>query len=279
MNYINKQYRAKLDNWYICSVLELKLNEWSDVRNGKRSLSGDKLDKFNKLTDIKAKEWINQRSESEKINKWYLDKTLIDRLEMIKEFKVTQTEIANEIGCTKEALCKVLRDPNYSKNIAGMLYYWLNNDGNRRYEQKKKAGRPKKEIKPENIMQKAMKKAIEGKLIEKPIVKEDCIENVFGKGTQLDKNVEVTPLTAIKDENKGTIFEGLREIEDTRKDKNNIALFTKDENGDWVLKGSKEEVWYNQYQTMANKYHETKEELDRYKYLIDKIMELDKKEE
>lgn len=37
----------------------------------------------------------------------------------------------------------------------------------------------------------------------------------------------------------------------------------------------KEEIWYQQFQMMANKYHDIKEELDRYKFLIDELKKKD----
>ena len=39
---------------------------------------------------------------------------------------------------------------------------------------------------------------------------------------------------------------------------------------------NKEAIWYNQFQMMANKYHDTNNELKRYKFLIDEIIRKEK---
>ena len=205
MNYLTRQKNAKLDNWYIARKLGLKLNEWVDVRMGRRRLADNKLDTFNELTYANSNEWINQESEKEKINEWFNNKSTKDLQEMIDNFNLTQRVIANDIGVDISNVCKTVNKKDVNENVKAMLYYYLNDENNKKYVKKKKAGRPK----------------------------------------SINKKVNEEEQLPQKEENEA--------IETT-----NEAI-------------KKEEVWYNQFQMMANKYCEAKEELDRYKFLIDEL--------
>ena len=206
MNYIIKQKNAKLDNWYIARKLGLKLNEWVDVRMGRRRLANDKLNIFNELTYRSSNEWINQESEKEKINEWFDSKSVEDLQEMIDDFNLTQGQIANDIGIDVSNVCKTVNKKVVNENVKALLYYYLNDENNKKYVKKRKVGRPKFVNKKETLETK---------------------ENQLHQEGQND---------AIK----------------------------------------KEEIWYNQFQIMANKYHDTKEELERYKFLIDEIIRKEK---
>lgn len=216
MNYLTRQRNAKLDNWYIARKLGLKLNEWVDVRMGRRRLANDKLDIFNEITYPNSNEWINQDNEKAKINEWFDSKSVEDLQGMINDFNLTQRAIADDFGVDISNVCKTVNKKDVNENVKSMLYYYLNDENNKKYVKKKGAGRPRIVSKKEN--------------------KEEVVEV---KEEQLPQKEENEAIETTNEANK------------------------------------KEEVWYNQFQLMANKYHETKEELDRYKFLIDELKKKD----
>lgn len=214
MNYLIKQKNAKLENWYIARKLGLKLNEWVDVRMKRRRLANDKLDIFNELTYNKSNEWINQNNEKEKINEWFDSKNVEDLQKMINDFNLTQKAIADDFGVDVSNVCKTINKKGINENVKAMLYYYLNDENNKKYVKKKKVGRPKFVSKKENITE----------------VKENQLPQ--------------------KEQNEAII-------------RTNEAI-------------KKEEIWYNQFQKMANKYYDTNNELERYKFLIDEIIKREK---
>lgn len=204
MNYLTRQKNAKLDNWYIARKLGLKLNEWVDVRVGRRRLADSKLDTFNELTYANSNEWINQESEKEKINEWFENNSTKDLQEMIANFNLTQKAIADDIGVDVSIICKTVNKKDVNENVKAMLYYYLNDENNKKYVKKKRTGNSKFINKKEN---------------------EEVVEVKENQIPQKEEN------EAIK----------------------------------------KEEIWYNQFQIMSNKYYDTNNELERYKFLIDEL--------
>lgn len=202
MNYTRRQEKAKLSNWYIARKLGLKLNEYKEVRNGRRALANEKLDIFMEITDPNNQEWINQENEFMQIEEWY--KTF--SLSLLKEFNLTQQELSKEIGVDQAALSRHFSGKDFNQNIEAFCYYFFTDDNNRKYKKDKK----KKQHKVQD--------------------KKDVEEEV-----QLPQNSE----------------NGAIEID-------NEAI-------------KKEEIWYNEFQKMSNLYFSTKEELDRYKFLIDEL--------
>lgn len=125
MNYKYKQKMAKLDNWYICHKLGITYNDYIEVKTGKRNLANEKLDIFNDITFKGRKQWLEQESERTKINNWYKTQTSSSLKQLIEEFKVNQTDIAETIGCNCSSVSLVISGKGSSKDIKYLLYYFF----------------------------------------------------------------------------------------------------------------------------------------------------------
>jgi len=147
MNYAKKQRKAKLDNWYIARRLGLKLNEWLEVRTGKRRLANDKLDTFNELTYEGANEWINQDSEKQKINEWFDNTSKEDFQKLLNDFNVIQGDVAKSIGANVSSINKTINKKEVNENAKAMLYYFFNDENNKKYRRNKT--RAKQKVKKE----------------------------------------------------------------------------------------------------------------------------------
>lgn len=201
MNYAKKQKNAKLDNWYTARKLGLKLNEWLEVRTGKRRLANDKLDVFNELTYNGKNEWINQDDEKQKIDEWFAPKSREDFQNLIEDFNVTQGDIATSIGVDASSINKTISKKEVNENVKAMLYYFFNDENNKKYGKKKTRNRLKTK-----------------------------------KNKETNENVK-------------------EQIIEPKIENSNVS----------------EEVKPNKYLEMLIKYKEAKEELERYKFLIDEL--------
>jgi len=158
MNYAKKQRKAKLDNWYIARRLGLKLNEWLEVRTGKRRLANDKLDTFNELTYEGANEWINQDSEKQKINEWFDNTSKEDFQKLLNDFNVIQGDVAKSIGADASSINKTINKKEVNENVKAMLYYFFNDENNKKYRRNKT--RAKQKVKKEEEVVNEVKEPI-----------------------------------------------------------------------------------------------------------------------
>lgn len=138
MNYRRKQNKARLSDWYVANKLGLKANEYTDVLKGRRNLANDKLDLFLKLVDINNKEWMNQEDEQKRINEWYDKHDVGDFKKLFKEFKVGLETISQETGLSKSLISMVTTKKIDSDKGKAQVYYFFNDENNRRNEYNKK---------------------------------------------------------------------------------------------------------------------------------------------
>lgn len=142
MNYRLRKRNAKLEEWYICKQLGISHMEWVDVTTGRKSLANDKLDKFIQLTEPSNKEYINQNDELEKINEWYSNMDAVDFKRLMDDFKVKQTDIAKKIDYDKATICRTMNKKGTSEGCKCALYYFFNDENNRRHIVKKPKTKP-----------------------------------------------------------------------------------------------------------------------------------------
>lgn len=236
MNYRKLQYGAKLKDWYICKKLNIKLNEWKDVKTGKRALASEKLDLFKKLTLKGRNEWLNQESEEDKIFIWYDSMSIDDLKEQLKIFKINQRIMAEDIGIDVSAINRALNkvvsaETKKKMNAIALMYYYLHDENNKRTVYIPKSKKRKKR-----------KNNSEQKQEELLFNEDDVIE---------DEPIIIDEIK--KDESR-------EKVESEEIIQPNIEeLFSDDSKTDW----------FNEYKKTFEKLIKVQEELDRYRYLID----------
>lgn len=242
MNYRIAQREAKLKDWYICKKLNLKLNEWKDIKNKRRALAGEKLEIFKNLTYKKNKEWLNQNAEEDKIYIWYNSKTVEELKALVEEFKVNQRIIGDDIGADTSTINRTInkiieerkdetsQNRNVSENIVALLYYYFQDENNKRaiYTPKPKTR----------------------------------------KRRRFFKTVEKEKIEEIKEELKieqPTIFATSEDYSDSEEKEDEIVHPNVDE----IELNQNNINWYNAYVETFNELIETKKQLARLNYLID----------
>ena len=139
-NYKVKQTNAKLENWYICKELEIKYNTWQDIKKGRRSLARKKLDRFLELTDTTKQVWLEQESEKKKIDAWFKENKA-NISEIINDFGVNNVMIAADLGVDNSTISNIRNGKGDTLQAVYLLYYYLNDDNNRRHTKARTAGR------------------------------------------------------------------------------------------------------------------------------------------
>lgn len=232
MNYRIKKYNAKLDEWYVCNKLGITHKDWLELATGKKNLANDKLDKFIELTDIKRQEYINQNDEKRKIDEWFDKTTYDDFRKLMESFKVKSRDISRITGYDAGILSTTINKKYISENVKATLYYYFNDENNRRNEYSKE--KPKTRVK---------------------IIKE---------GIEVSDNEE-TPIASVTKPTITSFSEPIDTITLTKAfdlpttlNKTTMLLtsFVKKEDYDRVVKEK----------------NQAEEELARYKYLIDLLM-------
>jgi len=151
MNYRIKKYNAKLDEWYVCNKLGITHKDWLELATGKKNLANDKLDKFIELTDIKRQEYINQNDEKRKIDEWFDKTTYEDFRKLMESFKVKSRDISRITGYDAGILSTTINKKYISENVKATLYYYFNDENNRRNEYSKNKPKTRVKITKEGI--------------------------------------------------------------------------------------------------------------------------------
>ena len=206
MNYAKKQKNAKLENWYICHKLNIKMSTWTDIRQGRRNLAADKLDKFLELVDPKRKEWLEQDSAAKKIDTWYKENP--DMLKtLMEEFNAEPKSVAADIGIGIGTLYDIKNNKNLTLQAKYLIYYYFadeNNKRNKKATKKGKRGRPatkKKEV-----------TKVEYKL---PKYVEEYAKEVEENNKELEKEVEASTnvLEALKNKESEILWVAKKEYD------------------------------------------------------------------
>lgn len=233
MDYRTKQRKAKLDSWYICYKLDIQYKDYVMVKTGKKNLAGDKLDIFKDLTYKNNNEWINQESLKKEIDEWYRQQTTASLKEKLQEFNVNQPIVAEEIGCDSSSINRVINNPHDSKeNNIKYLMYFYLTDENNRRNKPSKRRYTKKGT-----------NKVESEKIEKPIEEE--------KPKKVDIKELDLPFNNIVDKVKDEI-----ELNDKYKYIVPISSFVKKED----------------YDRKVEQLEKAEKELNRFRYLIDQLM-------